>query len=575
MGTTIDELIVTLGLDSSKFSAGAKSAVEDLRKLEVSTKRAGKAVEDDFGKGLKSLLGIIKDPIGAAEKALFDFASTAKKATDTVTSGTKTAAGGMKDLSDASRKTKEEVVADTTAGSLGMRSLAGSALVAFAAFKALQGVLGGLQKQMQFAAATGYMAQWTEVSPEFMSRFSGAAYKKTGAPPEQTDNWLMQFQAGLTAFTSSSSVTQGQMNATTTALMRLGINPIEDKGKSNEEALSDILGKIEDKLKSASPSERTVIGQELGMPMLLAQFMSLGQAEAQAAMNAQKVVEVTKAEADAAQKLAEAERTTEQATSKLERILLVNLAPTLIKIFTIITNFLTALPKLGTATNNLANAHPAVTSTLEAVFPALKPFFWMLRKMKGDSDPNDPTNAPTGDMKLSGETSSESSMLDIIAQNESGNKNVFNYMHDKDPSYYTASGNWQITDTNWRAASAALGIDLAKYPSAISAPYNLQRQVALWMLRQQGSDPWDSAHGGSIPPGSFPANPSPSISVPSQIKAQQTSNSSTNTTNSGGNTMQNNINVTVPPGSSNSTGASVAADIHRQVVTTGMNAGFE
>jgi hypothetical protein len=89
---------------------------------------------------------------------------------------------------------------------------------------------------------------------------------------------------------------------------------------------------------------------------------------------------------------------------------------------------------------------------------------------------------------------SSDSVLNVIAQHETGNRNVPNYRYD---ATHTASGFYQITDTNWRAYGQGV-VDLSKYPHAIDAPKEVQAQVAARMYREQGIGPWSSSSGGSI-----------------------------------------------------------------------------
>lgn len=77
--------------------------------------------------------------------------------------------------------------------------------------------------------------------------------------------------------------------------------------------------------------------------------------------------------------------------------------------------------------------------------------------------------------------------LDLIEQDESGGRNVPNYRYD--PSH-TAQGNFQITNSTWRDAAPRAGVDLAQYPSAMSAPYPVQRAVAGELLKERGTQPW-------------------------------------------------------------------------------------
>jgi hypothetical protein len=59
---------------------------------------------------------------------------------------------------------------------------------------------------------------------------------------------------------------------------------------------------------------------------------------------------------------------------------------------------------------------------------------------------------------------------------ESGNKNVTNV--NQSTSSGRARGYFQITDGTWNDFARKAGVDLAQYPTALSAPYHLQLAVA-------------------------------------------------------------------------------------------------
>lgn len=87
-------------------------------------------------------------------------------------------------------------------------------------------------------------------------------------------------------------------------------------------------------------------------------------------------------------------------------------------------------------------------------------------------------------------------MADPIAQRESGGRNVYNYRHDEDPQKFTASGFYQITDPLWNEVAPSVGVDTKKYPTAISAPPEVQTQVKQAIQAKYGDRPW----GDSAPP---------------------------------------------------------------------------
>ena len=85
---------------------------------------------------------------------------------------------------------------------------------------------------------------------------------------------------------------------------------------------------------------------------------------------------------------------------------------------------------------------------------------------------------------------------DKIIQRESGGKNVPNYRYD---ATHTAGGFFQITDTNWNAYAPKLGIDVKQYPDALSAPADVQEQVAKQLYADHGLKPWAESMGGGGP----------------------------------------------------------------------------
>ena len=71
------------------------------------------------------------------------------------------------------------------------------------------------------------------------------------------------------------------------------------------------------------------------------------------------------------------------------------------------------------------------------------------------------------------------SPLDLVARLESGNTNVSQKIHDINTDRGTpAQGYFQIIDPTWRAHAKAAGVDINRYPSAITAPRDVQIAVA-------------------------------------------------------------------------------------------------
>src|ERR1700752_5173576 len=75
----------------------------------------------------------------------------------------------------------------------------------------------------------------------------------------------------------------------------------------------------------------------------------------------------------------------------------------------------------------------------------------------------------------------------LVARDESDDRKIPNFRFD---SRHTSGGPFQISDTNWRAEAPVLGIDLNVYPNALSAPEQLQGQVAGRMWAKYRYMPW-------------------------------------------------------------------------------------
>lgn len=105
--------------------------------------------------------------------------------------------------------------------------------------------------------------------------------------------------------------------------------------------------------------------------------------------------------------------------------------------------------------------------------------------------------APSGGGLPAGMTKDQ--VLDTISQNESGGQNVLQNVYSGvgiNPSTgthtapSTASGLYQITDTTWKNWAPHVGVDINRFPTAMSAPKEIQRQVAAYGLDTEGLAPW-------------------------------------------------------------------------------------
>lgn len=116
----------------------------------------------------------------------------------------------------------------------------------------------------------------------------------------------------------------------------------------------------------------------------------------------------------------------------------------------------------------------------------------------------------------------EDAALDLIAHHESGGRNIkqqvvpegggFNPSVGRVTGPSTASGPWQITNTTWRKRAPREIVQ--QYPTAISAPVEVQRKVAAKMFRETGFQDWEPYNASlrkAIAKGEQPQPQKPSV----------------------------------------------------------------
>jgi hypothetical protein len=82
----------------------------------------------------------------------------------------------------------------------------------------------------------------------------------------------------------------------------------------------------------------------------------------------------------------------------------------------------------------------------------------------------------------------QSPLLPLIEKYESGGRNIL--QQQVDPSISSASGYYQITDSTWKDIAPKVGIDVGQFPTAMSAPREVQTAVASKLLEERGVAPW-------------------------------------------------------------------------------------
>lgn len=91
--------------------------------------------------------------------------------------------------------------------------------------------------------------------------------------------------------------------------------------------------------------------------------------------------------------------------------------------------------------------------------------------------------APVAEAAIPGGRMPTADALRLIMQFESGGQNI------KNPKS-TASGYFQFLDSTWKEIAPQVGIDIRKYPTAMSASYALQEAAATKLYEQRGFQPW-------------------------------------------------------------------------------------
>jgi hypothetical protein len=84
---------------------------------------------------------------------------------------------------------------------------------------------------------------------------------------------------------------------------------------------------------------------------------------------------------------------------------------------------------------------------------------------------------------------------------ESQGQDIWNYRHKENPTYFTASGPWQMVDGTWKEGAQLAGFDASQWQHAIDAPRDLQERAAHAIYDKYGFTPWSRSAGGSVPDG--------------------------------------------------------------------------
>lgn len=152
----------------------------------------------------------------------------------------------------------------------------------------------------------------------------------------------------------------------------------------------------------------------------------------------------------------------------------------------------------------------------------------------GDAPSQKVSYAPGGD-------SDPNPALDAIMKFESGGKNIhqnvvpagggFNPSTGTVTGPSSAQGYFQMITPTWRSAAQLAGIDTSQYPTAMTAPYELQRKAAAALYAKEGFAPWApynaalrahiAKNGLNAPPAPAPADMPAPGAAPAEAPAGQ------------------------------------------------------
>jgi len=560
--SVIDELVVQLSLDPSKFTESQRQTLKSFRDIENTAERTGKTVDEVFKARIygRPLAG--GNRISDAEKQLTS-------------------------LEAHSRRTGSALAAGFDTGTAALNKFVAAGLAAYGVVKTIQGAVEKIGSTIAGTTQTARVAGYTGVSPQFMSAFSRGANILTNAPQQGTEEWLFGLRQSI------ESVRLGDWDQKQDFLARLQIGSL-DFSKDPEVLQREILEKLGQKFHGMTQSEAQAYGNRLGAPRETTQ--ALQQHGLSGVLAAGQPYAPTAAQIEQFTKLQRAINELDQSWDKLIRAI-VESHPSFLGIIGDIKNLFNEVESDPEKMNTLATAvdavsvafgvtlvaavgkalfavnsfwaaplfkfliaNPAVAGAL-AFFMGMKPSaanagedeaVKRFRKLSPEEQRRQMTTPATPDTRstwekyapswlggksvpspypsssavptpssssagrpspfsVSGIDASTAAALTAIGGPESRFKNIPNFRYD---SGHTAQGYYQITNTNWRKYAPQLGVTT---DNAMASSFEDQSRVAALMYKKEGFAPWDRAHGGPLPVGYSLAANTGTGSAPSRL----------------------------------------------------------
>ncbi len=249
--TIIDELIVSLSLDSSQFTQQQQRAINSLRGFDQQVGNTTKNVGSDATQ-MRAYFAAIEHPLTALKEGLFAIATGSKKTREENTKN-------LTDLSAQSRRSGIDMQAGAEAGAVGFRNLAIAGLAAFAAIKAVQGAMEAVHDQTQKNADLGRAAYFTGVAPAWL--YGAKAYGETrGVPGAATQETIQGFNRMRQQY-----VQLGGEGPFKDIASKLGLLDLPTGTDVINEPIETLLPKIIDAIARKPAAEQQVFAESVGL----------------------------------------------------------------------------------------------------------------------------------------------------------------------------------------------------------------------------------------------------------------------------------------------------------------------
>jgi hypothetical protein len=216
MATVLDELVVSLKLDTSGFADGQRRALDAFAKLKQSAQTSTQSIGQTTAAGLHEYLGAI-------HKELQDVNI------------------GLLAMAGQSRRTGEGIKGGADTGAIGLKNLATAATAAVAAIATVHATISGLADASGRAAQTTRAAWAANLDPRQLSAIQQYAFQEGNVDFGTTQATLTGFESKRQAYKA-----QGQYPEEFTQFaFWLGMSPAEAATLPMSELLSRVSQKLQ------------------------------------------------------------------------------------------------------------------------------------------------------------------------------------------------------------------------------------------------------------------------------------------------------------------------------------------